>query len=71
MENPYYYDLAKYILSFHKAFPEIKVNIVEADEGRLLEMYRAGKFNMMSSYPSLSEKWGCNLFHLLKVESLP
>ena len=58
MENPYYYDLAKYILSFHKAFPDIKVNIVEADEGRLVEMYRAGKFNMMSSYPSLSTKMG-------------
>ena len=40
MQNPQYYDMAKYIVSFRQAHPDLTFHMVEADEQGLYEMFQ-------------------------------
>ena len=56
MQNPQYYDLAKYIVSFRQAHPDLTFHMVEADEQGLYEMFQKKLVNVFpafSNFPGL------------------
>lgn len=55
MQNPQYYDMTKYIVSFRQTHPDVNFSIVEADEYGLYEMFRKGSVNII---PTFSGFWG-------------
>jgi len=50
MQNPQYYDLAKYIVSFRDEHPEITFKMLEADEFSLYDMFKNGVINVFPTY---------------------
>ncbi|MCD8116446.1 MAG: LysR family transcriptional regulator [Oscillospiraceae bacterium] len=50
MQNPEYYDMAKYIVSFQVAHPELSISLVEANESGLYEMFMKRQVNVFPSY---------------------
>ena len=50
MQNPQYYDLAKYMTSFRTAYPELTFSMVEADEFGLYDMFRKKQVNIFPTY---------------------
>ena len=50
MQNPQYYDLAKYMTSFRTAYPELTFSMVEADEFGLYDMFRKKQVNIIPAY---------------------
>ncbi len=52
MQNPQYYDLAKYITGFRQAHPDLTFSMVEADEGGLWEMFQQKAVNIIPAFSS-------------------
>ena len=50
MQNPQYYDLAKYMTSFRTAYPELTFSMVEADEFGLYDMFLKKQVNIFPAY---------------------
>ncbi len=50
MQNPQYYDLAKYMVGFRKEHPDLPFSMVEADEFGLYEMFRRKIVNIFPTY---------------------
>lgn len=50
MQNPQYYDMAKYITGFRKAYPGISFSLVEADEFSLYDMFRKKLVNIFPTF---------------------
>ena len=50
MQNPQYYDLAKYITGFREAHPDLSFSMVEADEFGLYDMFRKRAVNIFPTY---------------------
>ena len=50
MQNPQYYDMAKYITGFRKTHPEVSFNLIEADEFSLYEMFRRKHVNIFPTF---------------------
>ena len=50
MQNPQYYDLAKYIMGFQQAHPDLSFSMVEADEFGLYDMFRKKLVNIFPTY---------------------
>lgn len=50
MQNPQYYDLAKYMLSFRQAHPDLTFSMVEADEFGLYDMFQKRLVNIFPTY---------------------
>ena len=50
MQNPQYYDMAKYITGFRKAYPGISFSLVEADEFSLYDMFRKKLVNVFPTF---------------------
>lgn len=54
MQNPQYYDFAKYITGFRQAYPDLSFSMVEADEFALYNMFRKKHVNIFPTYSSFS-----------------
>lgn len=54
MQNPQYYDMAKYITGFRRAYPELAFSMVEADELSLYEMFQKKTVNIFPTYSNFS-----------------
>lgn len=52
MQNPQYYDLAKYLTGFRQAYPDLSFSMVEADEFGLYDMFRKKQVNIFPTYSS-------------------
>ena len=52
MQNPQYYDCAKYITGFRQAYPDLSFSMVEADEFVLYDMFRKKQVNIFPTYSS-------------------
>ena len=50
MQNPQYYDLAKYMTGFREAYPDLSFSMVEADEFGLYEMFQKKLVNIFPTY---------------------
>ena len=50
MQNPQYYDLAKYMTSFREAYPDLTFSMVEADEFGLYDMFQKKLVNIFPTY---------------------
>lgn len=50
MQNPQYYDMAKYITGFQKAYPGISFSLIEADEISLYDMFRKKLVNIFPTF---------------------
>ena len=50
MQNPQYYDMAKYVLSFRQAHPDLTFSMVEADEFGLYDMFQKRLVNIFPAY---------------------
>ena len=50
MQNPQYYDMAKYITSFQQAYPSLSFSMVEADEFGLYDMFMKKLVNIFPTY---------------------
>ena len=50
MQNPQYYDLAKYMVGFRQAHPELTFNMVEADEQGLYDMFQKKQVNIFPAF---------------------
>lgn len=50
MQNPQYYNMAKYITGFQKAYPSISFSLIEADEFSLYDMFRRKLFNIFPTF---------------------
>lgn len=50
MQNPQYYDLAKYITGFRRAYPDLSFSMVEADEFGLYDMFQKKLVNIFPTY---------------------
>ncbi len=50
MQNPQYYDMAKYITGFRRAYPELTFSMVEADELVLYDMFQRKIVNIFPTY---------------------
>ena len=55
MQNPQYYDLAKYITGFRKAYPDLSFSMVEADESDLYNMFLKKQVNIFPTYSSFGD----------------
>ena len=55
MQNPQYYDLAKYLSGFPKAYPDLNFSIIEADEFGLYDMFKKKQVNIFPTYSSFCE----------------
>lgn len=55
MQNPEYYDLAKYIVSFSQEHSDITFQMVEADEFGLYEMFRKKQVNVFPTFELFRE----------------
>ena len=64
MQNPQYYDMAKYITGFQKAYPGIGFSLVEADEFSLYDMFRKKLVNI---FPTLSNFRGPEEFTFMPM----
>lgn len=54
MQNPQYYDLAKYITGFRRAYPELSFSMVEADELALYDMFQKKAVNIFPTYSNFA-----------------
>ena len=54
MQNPQYYDLAKYLTGFRKAYLDLSFSMVEADEFGLYYMFKKKQVNIFPTYASFS-----------------
>ena len=54
MQNPQYYDFAKYITGFRQAYPDLSFSMVEADEFALYNMFLKKQVNVFPTYSSFS-----------------
>ena len=52
MQNPQYYDLAKYLTGFRQAYPDLSFSMVEADEFGLYDMFKKKQVNIFPTYSS-------------------
>ena len=50
MQNPQYYDMAKYITGFRQAHPDLSFSMVEADEFGLYDMFAKKLVNIFPTY---------------------
>ena len=50
MQNPQYYDMAKYITGFRQVHPDLSFSMVEADEFGLYEMFQKKLVNIFPTY---------------------
>ena len=50
MQNPQYYDLAKYITGFRQTHPDLSFSMVEADEFGLYDMFQKKLVNIFPTY---------------------
>ena len=50
MQNPQYYDLAKYMTGFRQAYPNLSFSMVEADEYGLYDMFQKKLVNIFPTY---------------------
>lgn len=50
MQNPQYYDMAKYIMSFRAAHPDLSFSMVEGDEFQLYDMFRKRLVNVFPAF---------------------
>lgn len=50
MQNPQYYDMAKYMTSFRQAYPSLSFSMVEADEFGLYDMFMKKLVNIFPTY---------------------
>lgn len=53
IQNPQYYDLARYMIGFRDSHPDLTFNLIEADEAGLLEMFRRKQFNLFTAFPPM------------------
>ena len=60
LQNPQYYDLAKYITGFRQAYPELSFSMVEADENGLLEMLRKMAVSVIPAFSGAQLPEGCS-----------
>ncbi|MCH5213277.1 MAG: LysR family transcriptional regulator [Oscillospiraceae bacterium] len=67
MQNPQYYDLAKYLTGFRKAYPDLSFSMVEADEFGLYDMFKRKQVNIFPTYSSLCDSE--NFIFMPMVES--
>ena len=59
MQNPQYYDLAKYITSFREAHPDLSFSMVEADEFGLYDMFLKKIVNIIPAYSTFRGSENC------------
>lgn len=50
MQNPQYYDMAKYIMSFRQAYPDLSFSMVEGDEFQLYNMFQKKLVNVFPAF---------------------
>ncbi|MBQ6582575.1 MAG: LysR family transcriptional regulator [Mogibacterium sp.] len=58
IQNPQYYDLARYMISFRDSHPALTFNLIESDEAGLIEMFRRKQFNLFTAFPPEDEDAG-------------
>ncbi|MBR0373826.1 MAG: LysR family transcriptional regulator [Mogibacterium sp.] len=56
MQNPQYYDMAKYVVSFKEEHPDIAFQVVETDELGLYELFRNGLVNAFPTFELFREE---------------
>ena len=66
MQNPQYYDLAKYITGFRQAYPELNFSMVEADEFGLYEMFQKKIVNIFPTYATFPGLEGHTFMPMVK-----
>ncbi len=50
MQNPQYYDMAKYIMSFRRAHPDVAFSMVEGDEFQLYDLFQRKLVNVFPTF---------------------
>lgn len=68
MQNPQYYDLAKYITGFRQAYPELNFSMVEADEFGLYDMFQKKIVNIFPTYATFHGLEGYMFMPMVKSE---
>lgn len=54
LQNPQYYDLAKYIIGFRQMYPDLSFSMVEADESGLYEMFQNKTVNIFPTFSNFT-----------------
>ncbi len=55
MQNPQFYNLAEYMLSFQKVCPNVSYTLIESDEQGLFNMYQKKHFNLFCTLQPLTK----------------
>ncbi len=50
MQNPQYYDMAKYIISFRQAHPDLAFSMIEGDEFQLYDLFQKRLVNVFPTF---------------------
>ena len=66
MQNPQYYDLAKYIHGFRQAFPDLTFSMVEADEFGLYNMFMKKLVNIFPAYSTFHGLESCTFMPMVE-----
>ena len=64
MQNPQYYDMARYIISFRRAHPDLAFTMVEGDEFQLYDLFRK---KMVNIFPTFSTFRGMENFQFMTL----
>lgn len=64
MQNPQYYDMARYIMSFRQAHPDLAFTMVEGDEFQLYDLFRK---KMVNIFPTFSTFRGMENFQFMTL----
>lgn len=66
MQNPEYYDLAKYVVGFRNINPMLTLNLVEEDEAGMLALYNSKQVNLIATFKPDMNKVDCNFLPMVK-----
>ena len=66
MQNPQYYDLAKYITGFRQAYPDLSFSMVEADEFGLFDMFQKKLVNIFPTYAAFHGSEGFSFMPMVE-----
>ncbi len=66
MQNPQYYGMAKYIVSFRQAHPDLTFSMVEADEQGLYEMFQKKLVNVFPAFSNFYGLEGCSFMPMVE-----
>ena len=66
MQNPQYYDFAKYITGFRQSYPDLSFSMVEADEFGLYDMFQKKFVNIFPTYSNFHGSEGYSFMPMVE-----